>query len=74
MTSHFSEHLVCLFPGQGSLSSGAGLKWQESKHWEQTTVISEASGIDVASLLTTAKLFEPTMHRLQLSHFRLLAT
>jgi len=54
MTSHFSEHLVCLFPGQGSLSSGAGLKWQESKHWEQTTVISEASGIDVASLLTTA--------------------
>jgi len=54
MTSTFSEHLVCLFPGQGSLSSGAGLQWQQSKHWNQIAVISEASGIDVASLLTTA--------------------
>jgi len=54
MTSTFSEHLVCLFPGQGSLSSGAGLQWQDSKHWSQIALISEASGIDVASLLTTA--------------------
>ena len=54
MTSTFSENLVCLFPGQGSLASGAGLQWQESKHWNQIGNISEASGIDVASLLTTA--------------------
>ena len=54
MTSNFSENLVCLFPGQGSLASGAGLQWQESKHWNQIAIISEASGIDVASLLTTA--------------------
>jgi len=54
MTSTFSEHLVCLFPGQGSLSSGAGLQWQESRHWDQIGVISEASGIDVAALLTTS--------------------
>jgi [acyl-carrier-protein] S-malonyltransferase len=54
MTSTFSEYLVCLFPGQGSLSSGAGLEWQESRHWNQVAIISEASGIDVASLLTTA--------------------
>ena len=54
MTSKFSEDLVCLFPGQGSLASGAGLQWQESKHWNQIGNISEASGIDVASLLTTA--------------------
>ena len=54
MTSTFSEDLVCLFPGQGSLASGAGLQWQESKHWNQIGNISEASGIDVASLLTTA--------------------
>ena len=54
MTSNFSENLVCLFPGQGSLASGAGLQWQESKHWNRIGNISEASGIDVASLLTTA--------------------
>ena len=54
MTSNFSENLVCLFPGQGSLASGAGLQWQESKHWNQIAIISEASGIDVASLLTNA--------------------
>jgi [acyl-carrier-protein] S-malonyltransferase len=54
MTSNFSGNLVCLFPGQGSLASGAGLQWQESKHWNQIGNISEASGIDVASLLTTA--------------------
>ena len=54
MTSTFSENLVCLFPGQGSLASGAGLQWQESKHWNQIAIISEASGIDVASLLTNA--------------------
>jgi len=54
MTYTFSENLVCLFPGQGSLSSGAGLQWQESRHWDQIGVISEASGIDVAALLTTA--------------------
>ena len=54
MTSIFSEDLVCLFPGQGSLASGAGLQGQESKHWNQIAIISEASGIDVESLLTTA--------------------
>lgn len=54
MTSAFSENLVCLFPGQGSLASRAGLQWQESRHWNQISIISEASGIDVASLLTTA--------------------
>jgi [acyl-carrier-protein] S-malonyltransferase len=48
------DDLVVLFPGQGSLSGGAGLAWRESHHWSLVTSISELSGLDVEALLTTA--------------------
>ncbi len=54
MTSLLNNNLVALFPGQGSLSGGAGVGWKNSRHWNQIGVISEASGIDVEDLLTSA--------------------
>jgi [acyl-carrier-protein] S-malonyltransferase len=54
MTSLLNNNLVALFPGQGSLSGGAGVGWKNSRHWYQIGVISEASGIDVEDLLTSA--------------------
>ena len=48
------DDVVVLFPGQGSLTSGAGLAWRASTHWPQVARISEMSGIDVEYLLTTA--------------------
>jgi [acyl-carrier-protein] S-malonyltransferase len=48
------DDLVVLFPGQGSLSGGAGLAWRESKHWSRVTRIGEVTGVDVEALLTTA--------------------
>jgi [acyl-carrier-protein] S-malonyltransferase len=50
----FRDDCVALFPGQGSLSGGAGLAWRDSRHWELITRISEASGFDVQALLLTA--------------------
>lgn len=46
--------LVALFPGQGSLSGGAGIPWQSSQHWDLVSRISESSGHDVAHLLLHA--------------------
>jgi [acyl-carrier-protein] S-malonyltransferase len=48
------DDLVVLFPGQGSLSGGAGLAWRDSKHWSQVAHISHVSGVDVEALLTSA--------------------
>jgi [acyl-carrier-protein] S-malonyltransferase len=50
----FRDDLVVLFPGQGSLTGGAGLAWRASLHWPQVARISEVSGIDVESLLINA--------------------
>ena len=53
-TLAFRDDLVVLFPGQGSLTSGAGLTWRSSLHWPLVTRISEVAGIDVESLLIHA--------------------
>ena len=50
----FRDDCVVLFPGQGSLSGGAGNAWRRSSHWDQIGRISEVSRLDVEALLTTA--------------------
>jgi [acyl-carrier-protein] S-malonyltransferase len=50
----FRDDVVALFPGQGSLSGGAGVAWRDSKHWNVVEVVSEISGVDVADLLLSA--------------------
>lgn len=50
----YREDCVALFPGQGSLSGGAGNAWRESRHWPVVAQISEASSLDVEALLTSA--------------------
>lgn len=50
----FRDDVVALFPGQGSLSGGAGLAWRTSRHWDQVSRIGEASGFDVEHLLIDA--------------------
>ncbi|MDE3065523.1 MAG: ACP S-malonyltransferase [Acidobacteriota bacterium] len=50
----FNDHAVALFPGQGSLSAGAGIDWHASRHWEIVARVSEVTGVDVDRLLTTA--------------------
>ncbi len=52
--SHFRDDCVALFPGQGSLSGGAGLAWRHSKHWDVVSLVSAASGVDVEWLLLDA--------------------
>lgn len=51
----FNDHAVALFPGQGSLSAGAGTAWRASRHWEIVERISKSTGVDVDRLLTTAE-------------------
>jgi [acyl-carrier-protein] S-malonyltransferase len=53
-TLPFRDDLVALFPGQGSLSGGAGLPWRDSRHWPEVKRISDVAGVDVEALLTTA--------------------
>ena len=53
-TTVLRNEVVALFPGQGSLSGGAGLAWKDSSHWGIIEQISSASGQDVAWLLTEA--------------------
>jgi [acyl-carrier-protein] S-malonyltransferase len=48
------DDCVVLFPGQGSLSGGAGKEWRASSHWDVVERISDASSLDVASLLLDA--------------------
>jgi [acyl-carrier-protein] S-malonyltransferase len=47
----FRDDVVALFPGQGSLSSGAGVEWQSPRFWEILARVSEAARLDVAALL-----------------------
>jgi len=53
-TPPFRDDLVALFPGQGSLSGGAGVAWRQSRHWDEVARISEAAGVDVEELLLRA--------------------
>lgn len=53
-TAALRDDVVALFPGQGSLTSGAGAPWRTSRHWDQIDRISEAARIDVAELLLNA--------------------
>ena len=48
------EDVVALFPGQGSLSGGAGEAWRDSAHWPLVERISSAADVDVAFLLLEA--------------------
>jgi len=48
------DDVVALFPGQGSLSGGAGRAWRDGAHWHLVERISEASGMDVSHLLLEA--------------------
>jgi [acyl-carrier-protein] S-malonyltransferase len=50
----FNDHAVALFPGQGSLSAGAGAAWHTSRHWDIVRAVSEVSGVDVEHLLLKA--------------------
>jgi len=47
----FRDDLVALFPGQGSLSGGAGVEWQSPRFWEILARVSDAARLDVAALL-----------------------
>jgi [acyl-carrier-protein] S-malonyltransferase len=49
----FRDDVVALFPGQGSLSGGAGVAWQSPRFWEILARVSEAARLDVAALLLT---------------------
>ena len=54
LTHTFRDDVVALFPGQGSLSSGAGRAWRASPHWRLVDEISRAADTDVAQLLLDA--------------------
>ena len=47
----FRDDVVALFPGQGSLSGGAGVEWQSPRFWEILARVSDAARLDVANLL-----------------------
>jgi len=46
--------VVALFPGQGALTSGAGLLWAGMPSWDLVPAISEVTNVDVAHILLTA--------------------
>jgi [acyl-carrier-protein] S-malonyltransferase len=48
----FRDDVVALFPGQGSLSGGAGVQWESPRFWEILARVSDAARLDVAKLLT----------------------
>jgi [acyl-carrier-protein] S-malonyltransferase len=50
----FRDDVVALFPGQGSIAAGAGEPWRASRHWSIVERISDASGLDVDAILTSA--------------------
>jgi [acyl-carrier-protein] S-malonyltransferase len=50
----YREDVVALFPGQGSLSGGAGVEWQSPRFWEILARVSDAARLDVAALLITS--------------------
>jgi [acyl-carrier-protein] S-malonyltransferase len=47
----FAEATVGLFPGQGSISGGAGGPWRQLAAWDVVDEVADASGVDVARLL-----------------------
>jgi len=49
------NHVVALFPGQGSLTSGSGEQWLTSPSWAIVREISDATNVDVAHLLLSAE-------------------
>lgn len=51
---NFRDDVVALFPGQGSLSGGAGVEWQSSRFWDLLARVSDEARLDVADLLLTA--------------------
>jgi [acyl-carrier-protein] S-malonyltransferase len=53
-TTKFRDDVVALFPGQGSLSGGAGVAWRSSSHWTLVDRVSEIAGVDVTHLLLDA--------------------
>jgi len=53
-TTKFRDDVVALFPGQGSLSGGAGVAWRSSSHWTLVDQVSEIAGVDVTHLLLDA--------------------
>ena len=50
----YRDDVVALFPGQGSLSGGAGVEWQSARFFDQIARVSDASRLDVATLLLSA--------------------
>lgn len=46
--------VVLAFPGQGSLSAGAGIPWLDHGAFECITEVGRHAGVDVARLVTTA--------------------
>ncbi len=50
----FRDDVVALFPGQGSLTGGAGRAWRTSPHWAVVDQISDVARVDVAELLLDA--------------------
>jgi [acyl-carrier-protein] S-malonyltransferase len=50
----FRDDVVALFPGQGSITGGAGRAWKESRHWELVDRISDVVDVNVGALLLSA--------------------
>ena len=48
-------HVLALFPGQGSISPGAGRAWRTDDAWRLVDEASALSGVDVAHLLLSAE-------------------
>jgi len=46
--------VIALFPGQGALTSGAGLPWVGTPSWDFVRAISEVTNVDVSRILLTA--------------------
>ncbi|MUH57556.1 MAG: acyltransferase domain-containing protein [Actinobacteria bacterium] len=49
------NHVVALFPGQGSLVPGVGRPWASDKSWNVIHELSEVTNVDIAHLLLTAE-------------------
>ncbi len=54
MSLEFRDDVVALFPGQGSITGGAGVAWRSSRHWPLVERVGEVAGVDVAALLLAA--------------------
>jgi len=71
-TPPFRDDVVALFPGQGSISGGAGVAWKSSRHWTLVDRVSDVTGVDVSALLLSASADEVVRtDRAQLATFAL---